>query len=85
MFCRLKEQIVPELMPYRMDLDTLRQYRKQAMAITSETYLKTLEKMEQDPEYAVFHEEIGMMRKERIRLEQEQMILGIETKRVSLV
>ena len=79
MFCRLKEQIVPELMPYRMDLDTLRQYRKQAMAITSETYLKTLEKMEQDPEYAVFHAVIGMMRKERIRLEQEQMILGIET------
>ena len=50
------------------------------MAITSETYLKTLEKMEQDPEYAVFHAVIGMMRKERIRLEQEQMILGIETR-----
>ena len=75
MFCRLKEQIVQGLMPYQMDRDTLERCREQARAITSETYLKTLEKMEQDPGYAVFHEVIGMMRRERIRLEQEQMIL----------
>ena len=75
MFRRLKEQIVPELAPYRMDRASLEQYRDQAMRITSEAYLKTLEDMENDPEYEVFREVIGMMRAERIRLEQEQMII----------
>ena len=75
MFRRLKEQIVPELAPYRMDRASLEQYRDQAMWITSEAYLKTLEDMENDPEYEVFREVIGMMRAERIRLEQEQMII----------
>ena len=75
MFRRLKEQIVPGLAPYRMDRASLEQYRDQAMWITSEAYLKTLEDMENDPEYEVFREVIGMMRVERIRLEQEQMII----------
>ena len=75
MFARLKGQIVPELMPYRMDRASLEAYRGQAMEITSAAYLKTLERMENHPEYEVFHEVISLMRRERIRLEQEQMIV----------
>lgn len=75
MFARLKSQIVPELMPYRMDRASLEAYRGQAMEITSAAYLKTLERMENSPEYEMFHEVISLMRRERIRLEQEQMIV----------
>ena len=75
MFVRLKGQIVPELMPYRMDRASLEAYRDQAMEITSADYLKTLERMENSPEYEMFHEVISLMRRERIRLEQEQMIV----------
>ena len=75
MFVRLKGQIVPELMPYRMDRASLEAYRGQAMEITSAAYLKTLERMEDSPEYEMFHEVISLMRRERIRLEQEQMIV----------
>ena len=75
MFARLKSQIVPELMPYRMDRASLEAYRGQAMEITSAAYLKTLERMEDSPEYEMFHEVISLMRRERIRLEQEQMIV----------
>ena len=75
MFARLKGQIVPELMPYRMDRASLEAYRGQAMEITSAAYLKTLERMEDSPEYEMFHEVISLMRRERIRLEQEQMIV----------
>ena len=75
MFVRLKGQIVPELMPYRMDRASLEAYRGQAMEITSAAYLKTLERMENHPEYEAFHEVISLMRRERIRLEQEQMIV----------
>lgn len=75
MFVRLKGQIVPDLMPYRMDRASLEAYRGQAMEITSAAYLKTLERMEDSPEYEMFHEVISLMRRERIRLEQEQMIV----------
>lgn len=49
--------------------------RGQAMEITSAAYLKTMERMENRPEYEMFHEVISLMRRERIRLEQEQMIV----------
>ena len=73
--CGIFRESLPGLAPYWMDRASLEQYRDQAMWITSEAYLKTLEDMENDPEYEVFREVIGMMRVERIRLEQEQMII----------
>ena len=75
MFVRLKGQIVPELMPYRMDRASLETYQDQAMEITSAAYLKTLERIENNPEYEMFHKVIRLMRRNRIRLEQEQMIV----------
>ncbi len=75
MFIRLRKEIVPQLQPYLMDRFALEQYRKAAMRITSPSYLKTLEKLEKDPEYACFHEVIGKMLEEKIRLEQEAMIV----------
>lgn len=76
MFSRLQREIIPELQPYRMDRDTLKAFRGQAMEIQSEAYLKLLEDMEQNPEYEIFHDVIQLMIQERIRLEQENMVIG---------
>ena len=76
MFSRLQREIIPELKPYRMDRDTLKAFRGQAMEIQSEAYLKLLEDMGQNPEYEIFHDVIQLMIRERIRLEQESMAIG---------
>ncbi|MGI6009925.1 MAG: Wadjet anti-phage system protein JetD domain-containing protein [Ruminococcus sp.] len=74
-FQRLRKNIIPELKPYRMDLQSLERYRDKGMKITSPSYAAALEKMGQDPEYACFHQVIARMVEEKIRLEQEVMIL----------
>ena len=76
MFSRLQQEIIPELKPYRMDRAALEAFRGQAMEIQSEAYLKLLEDMGQNPEYEIFHDVIQLMIRERIRLEQENMVIG---------
>lgn len=76
-FSRLKKNIVPELMPYKMDKETLEKYRDSAMEIKSQTYLKTLENMAGNCEYREFHQVIREMLDGRIRLEQEQIITNM--------
>lgn len=73
-FCRLRKNIIPELEPYWMDADTLKKYEDKAMKIQSESYLRILAELEQDSEFACFHEVISSMLNYRIRLEQEQII-----------
>lgn len=75
-FQRLRGNIIPELKPYRMDVHSLEQYRGDAVEITSPVYLRTLEKMSEDPDYACFHRLIIKMLEDKIRLEQEAMILA---------
>ena len=72
-FQRLRETIIPELLPYRMDLASLMQYRDKAAKITSASYLKALKALWENPDYECFHEVIGKMLEEKIRLEQEGM------------
>lgn len=67
-FRRLQKNIIPELKPYKMDGETLEKYRDNAMEIKSESYLKTLQELGQNPEYACFHDVISRMLKNRIRL-----------------
>lgn len=74
-FQRLRENIVSELKPYRMDTQCLEQYHDDTMKITSLSYFKALEKLSRDSNYACFHQVIAKMLEEKIRLEQEAMIL----------
>ena len=71
---QLQKNIIPELKPYKMDGETLEKYRDNAMEIKSESYLKTLQELGQNPEYACFHDVISRMLKNRIRLEQEKIV-----------
>lgn len=73
-FTRLKRNVAPQLQPWKMDRETLREFESQAISITDGAYLKKLEKLLDDPDYAVFHDVICYMLAHRIRLEQEQCI-----------
>lgn len=62
-----------------MDKATLEAYKKSALQIKSQAYLKTLEKMAESLEYQEFHQVIREMLTYHIRLEQEKIIAGAET------
>ena len=74
-FHRLRKNIIPGLRPYHMDAATLISCAADAAAISSDDYLRRLEKLRQDPEYLLFYEVIDEMRTRRIRLEQEMEIV----------
>lgn len=70
-FIRLKENIIPTLIPYQMDVTTLEQYQQHAMKIENFKYLQTLQDMYIDERYEIFHSVINKMLDKKIRLEQE--------------
>lgn len=74
-FTRLRREIAPAALPWRMDVETLRQYDERTMPITDQRYLDGLKRLLDDPEYEIFHEVIRYMIRRRVRLEQEQLIL----------
>lgn len=73
-FARLKQNIVPELKPYRMDIETLRSHRDRALPLCGESYRRKLEALLGDPEYRIFHSLIEEMLRSGLRLEQEQLL-----------
>ena len=73
-FHRLKKELVPELKPFRMDLETLEKYRAETMRIENSSYLDALRGLLEDPEYSPFRDVIALMLGEGIRLEQEVLI-----------
>lgn len=73
-FARLKQNIVPELKPYRMDIETLRSHRDRALPLCGESYRRKLETLLGDPEYRIFHSLIEEMLRSGLRLEQEQLL-----------
>lgn len=73
-FVRLRDTCFPDLKPWMMDEDTLRLNRDKAMTITSDSYLRQLQKLVRDERYSVFHPVIRYMLTENIRLEQEALL-----------
>ena len=73
-FTRLRRELAPAARPWRMDRETLGEFAAFTMPITEKHYLKGLQKLLADPEYAVFHDVIRYMIDHRVRLEQEQCI-----------
>ena len=74
-FHRLKTQLIPEVLPYHMDAETLQRMEAQCMPIHEKAYLDRLEKLLDDPEYGIFHDAIRYMLTKKIRLEQEQFLV----------
>ena len=74
-FTRLKNNLIPELKPLKMDLRTLKQFETQTAEIETDHYRGILRKMLDDPEYKIFYETIQYMLEKNIRLEQEAEII----------
>lgn len=72
-FNRLKESIVLELLPYKMDIESLEKNRDKGM-LMEEPYRKILKEMGEDTRYAIFSNLIHRMLELNIRLEQEQLL-----------
>jgi hypothetical protein len=73
-FHRLQSSIIPELMPFLMGREALLS-QKQHWASFNEKYGEELEKLLGLPEYAEFHDVIGVMLVEKAKLEQEAFLL----------
>lgn len=70
-FNRLQKNIIPELQPWKMNVETLIANKNNAITIDNKAYLKALEDLSLDKNYAIFHSVINEMLKEKIKLEQE--------------
>ncbi|MDO5702111.1 MAG: DUF2220 family protein [Lachnospiraceae bacterium] len=70
-FTRLRKEIFPQALPWRMDVKTLEEHRDRCIPLPEGGYRKKLEAIAADPEYACFAEVIRYMLDEGVRLEQE--------------
>lgn len=66
---------VPTLKPYKMDIGTLEENMVHAMPITDSQYLEKLEVLLNDREFSVFHDVIFLMLADKVRLEQESLLI----------
>ncbi len=74
-FNRLKTNIIPKLEPYLMDRTALETMREHAVRF-DDKYAAKLAELLADDGYKVFHDVIGYMLENRIRLEQEVFLLS---------
>ena len=73
-FLRLKKEIIPQLKPYNMSADTLKEMKQYAKGYSTE-YRKKLEKALDDARFKEFYDSIVCMLELGIRLEQEAFLL----------
>ena len=74
-FTRLKNAIIPRLLPYQMDVSTLLEYSEHALTIEDKAYKRSLENMLKDVMYQEFWPVIQEMLCYSIRLEQENLLV----------
>ncbi len=74
-FVRLKNEIIPELQPYLMDVKTLLAYESKAIKITNQDYLTSLHDLLNNPDYHMFNQVLEQMIDKKIKLEQENIDL----------
>lgn len=70
-FTRLRDTFFPDLIPYKMDDETLLDNIDKAKHIEDMEYINMLSEMLKDEKYNVFHSVIQTMIDQKIRLEQE--------------
>ena len=71
---RTIKKVIPDLKPFRMDVNTLEENIGRCMKITDGAYLRKLEGLLEDEEYSVFHSAIKYMIENGVRLEQEALL-----------
>lgn len=67
---------VEQLVPFRMDADTLKSNKEVAMPLKSEDYRQSLERLLDDDRFSVFYNVITYMLDHNIKLEQEALYRG---------
>lgn len=72
-YTRLRDNIIPDLHPYKMDKQDLIENKKYAQTIDAK-YKKMLENLKQEEKYSIFYDTIDYMLENNIKLEQESMI-----------
>ena len=72
MFMRLKN-IVPSLEPLNMDIASFERYKDKGLK-RDDKYITTLQKLTDDPDYAVFYDVIDAIVKARVTVEQESFL-----------
>lgn len=70
-FTRLKKNVIPELQPWKMDVETLSENKDNTSPIKNKSYLNALEKLLNDQDYTVFYPVIHKMLEKKVKLEQE--------------
>jgi len=75
---RSMKDVVPNLEPHLMGLETLMKYREQCQPL-SKGYGKLLKGLLKDEGYGVFHDVIRFLFQENIRLEQEGVFIKGES------
>lgn len=73
MFCRLKENIFPSLLPYNMDRKSFEQYKSKGL-LRSKTYLDKIAKLKNTERYAAFFDVIELIIESGVTVEQEAFI-----------
>ena len=73
-FVRLRDTVIPSLVPYRMGLDTYEAFKRSGVKFDAE-YGGLLSAMRDDSRYEVFYDVIGSMLRDGIKIEQETMVV----------
>lgn len=73
MFCRLKENIFPSVLPYNMDCQSFERYKSMGLS-RSKSYLEKIAKLKNDARYAVFFDVIDHILDSGVTVEQEAFI-----------
>lgn len=73
MFCRLKENIFPALLPYNMDRQSFNQYKGKGLP-RNPLYLEKIAKLKGNERYALFSDVIELILESGVTVEQEAFI-----------
>ena len=73
MFCRLKENIFPSVLPYNMDCRSFEQYKSTGLS-RSASYLEKIANLKNDARYAMFFDVIDLILDSGVTVEQEAFI-----------
>lgn len=73
MFCRLKENIFPSILPYNMDRRSFEQYKAKGLP-RNELYINKIAKLKESGRYAMFSDVIELIIENGVTVEQEAFI-----------
>lgn len=73
MFCRLRENIFPNLLPYNMDTQCFERYKAKGLQ-RNPLYLNKIAKLKKNERYAVFYDVMDLVIESGVTVEQEAFI-----------